>query len=79
MITTLVREYATNFVNHISTNFERRTTDYFFVRFNDESDGGFWEVFLWPADVNSQNTPMKKLQLARANGPPFVTILLNKL
>ncbi|CAO3663551.1 unnamed protein product [Umbelopsis ramanniana] len=41
MITTFARGYATNFANHISTNFERRTTDYFFVRFNDESDDWF--------------------------------------
>lgn len=41
MITTFAREYATNFANHISTNFERRTIDYFFVRFNDESDDWF--------------------------------------
>ena len=41
MITTIARQYATNFTNHISTNFERRTTDFFFVRFNDESDDWF--------------------------------------
>jgi hypothetical protein len=41
MITTMARGYVANFRNHISTNFERRTTDYFFVRFNDESDDWF--------------------------------------
>jgi hypothetical protein len=36
-------EYATNCVNHVRTNFERRTIDYFFVRFSDESDDWFLE------------------------------------
>jgi hypothetical protein len=41
MITAIAREYVVNFRNHVTDNFERRTTDYFFVRFSDEPDEWF--------------------------------------
>jgi ribosomal protein L32 len=38
MASVCAQEYQTNFVNHVVSNFARKTTEYFFIRFSDSSD-----------------------------------------
>jgi hypothetical protein len=44
MISICANEYSTNAVNHIVTNFKKKTEEYFFLRFNDASDPWFIAV-----------------------------------
>jgi hypothetical protein len=42
MATVCTQEYPTNFVNHVVSNFLRKTTEYFFIRFS--YSGDLWHL-----------------------------------
>jgi hypothetical protein len=44
MITEMARQYTTAAREHVSSNFEKKTTNYFFLRLNDASDTWYLET-----------------------------------
>jgi len=44
MITEMARQYTTAAREHVSSNFQKRTTNYFFLRLNDASDTWYLET-----------------------------------
>ena len=71
MITTLAREYAANFKTDIAMNFERRSVNYFFVRFSDETDGWFLADVSVANRKKSPNMHTIWLLLEKAPGPQY--------
>jgi hypothetical protein len=61
------QEYAINCCNDVVANFEKRTVDYFFVRFNDENDA--W--FLADSNVQARKS-LAKYAFRKAAGLPVL-------